>query len=294
MTAGIYSSRQKLSVLLITKAFGGQLARKAVAIENYPGYESISGLELLRKFEKHLRRQKIDIERDEVLSLKKSGQKFLVRTKNKQTFDTKAVIIASGADPRPLEVPGEKEFLGHGLSYCTTCDGPLFADKTVAVIGGGNSGFDAAIFLASYAKKIYILERGPSITADSVNQERARKTGKIEVLASATLKEIKGQKFVQAVVYEEIGSKKLHAFKVEGVFIEIGSVPATGFVKGMVDFNERNEIKIDPRTCATETPGLFAAGDVTDVKVKQIVVAAAEGAKAALAAYHYLQQSTAV
>ena len=146
VTAGIYASRQKLNTLLITKAFGGQIARKAVMIENYSGFEEISGMELIQKFEKQLRKQKIDIERDEVTKVKKIKEHFIVITKSKNRFESKAVIVASGADPRPLEVLGEKEFLGKGLSYCPLCDGPLFSDKTVAVIGGGNSAFDAAIF----------------------------------------------------------------------------------------------------------------------------------------------------
>ena len=148
ITAGIYAARQKLNILLITKSFGGQIARKAVGIENYPGFEEISGLDLIKKFEKHLRRasarsdgHKIDIERDGVRKVKKTGEKFLVQTTGKNTFEAKAVIIASGSDPRPLEVSGEKKFIGKGVSYCTTCDGPLFVNKEVAVIGGGNAGF---------------------------------------------------------------------------------------------------------------------------------------------------------
>ncbi|MBU2578494.1 FAD-dependent oxidoreductase, partial [Patescibacteria group bacterium] len=171
ITAGIYAARQKLNTLLITKSFGGQIARKAVAIENYPGFEKISGLELIKRLEKHLRKQKIDIERDEVTKLKKIGNRFFVQTKSKHRFQSKAVIVASGADPRPLEVEGEKKYIGRGLSYCPTCDGPLFEGKTVAVIGGGNAGFEAALALSNWAKKIYILEFAPKVGANTENQD---------------------------------------------------------------------------------------------------------------------------
>jgi len=290
ITAGIYAARQKLNTLLITKDFGGQVARKAVVIENYPGFEEISGMELIKKFEKHLRKQKVDIERDEVTKLKKIKNGFLVLTKSKNRFESKAVIIASGAAPRPLEVPGEKKFIGRGVSYCTICDGPLFSNKIVAAIGGGNAGFEAAIFLSNIAKKIYILEYGPKVGADQTNQERVKKTGKVEVITNAALKQIKGQKFVNSIIYQDRNSKKNITLPLEGVFVEIGSQPATAFVKGLVDFNKKDEIKINLRTNQTKISGLFAAGDITEIKDKQIVIAAGEGAKAALSAYDYLQK----
>ena len=326
ITAGIYAARQKLNTLLITKSFGGQVARKAVAIENYPGFEEISGLELIQRFEKHLRKftrqsfskknlgGQVDIERDEVVKLKKIKKGFLVFTESKHRFEAKAVIIASGADPRPLEVPGEKKFIGRGLSYCSVCDGPLFENKNVAVIGGGNAGFEAAIFLSNIAKKIYILEFNPKIGADETNQGRVKKTGKVEVITNAALKQIKGNqlpergeaerrvemkansergklhRFVNSIIYQDRKTKKNIILPLEGVFVEIGSQPATAFVKGLVNFNEKDEIKIDLRTNQTKIPGLFAAGDITEIKDKQIVIAAGEGAKAALSAYDYLQK----
>ncbi len=288
ITAGIYATRQKLDTLLITKSFGGQIARKAVGIENYPGFEEVSGLDLIGKFEKQLRKHKIDIERDGVRKVKKDGKKFLIQTTSKNTFEGKAVIIASGADPRPLEIPGEKRFIGRGVSYCTTCDGPLFANKTVVVVGGGNSAFEAAVFLANWVKKIYILEYALKVRADEESQEKARKTGKIEVITSTTLKKVQGKNFVDSVLYENNKTKKITSLKVDGIFVEIGSQPATSFVKGLVDFNEKDEIVIDLKTMQTKIPGLFAAGDVSNVFFKQIVIAAGEGAKAALAVSNYL------
>lgn len=290
IAAGIYAARQKLNTLLIAKGFGGQMARKAVDIENYPGFKKISGLELIQKFEKHLRKQKIDIERDSATKIKKAGKNFSVLTGSRKKFQAKTVIVASGADPRLLEVPGEKKFIGRGVSYCVQCDGPFFTDKNVVVIGGGNAGLEAALALSSYAKKIYILEFKSEVGADQIIQERAEKTGKIKEITSATLKKIQGKKFVESIVYQDRNSQELQTLKAEGVFVEIGSIPATGFVKDLVDFSERDEIKIDPKTNMTCTPGLFAAGDVTDVKHKQIVVACGEGVKAALSVYDYLQK----
>jgi len=297
ITAGIYAARQKLNSLLITKSFGGQMLKKAVMIENYPGFEEISGMELIQKFEKQLRRasvrsdgHKIDIERDEVTKVEKIEEHFLVITKNKNRFESKAIIVASGADPRPLKVLGEKEFLGKGLSYCSLCDGPLFLDKTVAVIGGGNSAFESAIFLSKIAKKIYILEASEKVRADAENQERVKKTGKVEIITNTQVQKIQGKQFVNSLIYEDRKTKREIKLPVEGIFVEIGSQPATSFVKDLVDFNERDEIAVEFETCQTKTPGLFAAGDCNIGKFKQIVTAAGEGAKAALAAYGYLEK----
>jgi len=289
ITAGIYAARQRLNTLLITKNFGGQIARITVKVENYPGFEEISGLELIQKFEKHLRKQEINIEKDEVLKVQKIDKNFTILTKSKKVFEAKTVIVASGGDPRPLEIKGEKEFLGRGVSYCCLCDGPLFKDKIVAVVGGGNAGFEAAIFLANYAQKIYILEAGPEVKAFIENQEKAQKTGKIEVITNLLLKKIQGKEFVDSIIYLDKKTNEEKKLQVNGVFIEIGIQPATFFVKELVDFNERDEIKVDFETFNTKTPGLFAAGDCNVGKYKQIVTACGEGAKAALSAYDYLK-----
>lgn len=290
ITAGIYAIRQKLNILMITKDFGGQMAKKAVDIENYPGFKKISGLDLVRKFEEHLKSlEEVDIKMEEVVRVKKSNKTFLVFTKNNK-YEAYAVIIASGADPRPLEVPGEKEFIGRGVSYCSICDGPLFKDKDVVVIGGGNAGFEAAFFLSNYVNKIYILEYSTEVKADEINQEIIKKTGKVELITNADLKEIKGDKFVNSIIYQDLKSKKTKILKISGVFVEIGTQPATSFVKDLVDFNERDEIKVEFETCQTKTPGLYAVGDLNVGKYKQIITACGEGSKAALAAYEYIQK----
>lgn len=289
LTAGIYAGRQKLNTLLITKDFGGQIARKAVAIENYPGFKKISGKDLIKKLREHFQKYEIPVVFDSVRKIEKRKEKFLVLTERRKHFSTKTIIVASGADPRPLEVEGEKKFIGRGVSYCTTCDAPLFRNKAVAVIGGGNAGFEAALALSKWAKKIYILEYGKKVKADMTNQQKARKAGKIEVITSASLKRIKGKQFVNSIIYQDRESKNNITLSVEGVFVEIGSIPATSFVKGLVDFSERDEIKVEFETCQTKTPGIFAAGDCNQGSFKQIITACGEGAKAALAAYQYLK-----
>jgi len=289
ITAGIYSARQQIRTLLIAKEFGGQMTKKAVSIENYPGFESIPGSELVERFRNHLEKFDPDIEKTNVVEINKEEKEFTVRT-SEDEFKSKAVIVASGSDPRPLEVPGEKEFIGKGVSYCSICDGALFANKKVAIIGGGDSGFESALFLKDYASNIYILEYGSEVGASIFNKRKVEKTDKIEVITSAKLKEIKGDNFVNSVVYEDRENKENKELEVEGVFVEIGNQPATSFVNNLVEFNEKDEIKIDPKTNSTKVPGLFAAGDVTEVKYNQIVIAAGEGCKAALSAYQYIQE----
>jgi len=289
ITAGIYSGRQKVKSLLITKTFGGQITQKAVMIENYPGFEKISGRDLIQKFEKHLKRFDIEIKMDEVTEVKKSNGSFLVVTKDKSVFESRAVILASGSDPRRLEIPGEKEFLGRGVSYCPTCDGPLFSNKAVAIIGGGNVAFEAALYLSNIVKKVYILEFGEKVRADATNQELVKKTGKAEIITSAQSKEIRGDRFVKELVYEDREEKKEVVLPVDGIFIEIGLQPATSFIKDLVEFNERDEVIVDFETYQTKTPGLFAAGDCNMGKARQIVTACGEGAKAVMAAFRYLR-----
>ena len=290
MTAGIYAARQQLKTLLITKEFGGQMAKKAVDIKNYPGFEEISGQDLIKSFEKHLKSHEIDIEMSAVKAVKKDGDIFSVTTADQKEFKSKTVLIASGADPRPLEVEGEKEFIGKGVSYCVSCDGPLFVDKTVVVVGGGNAGLEAALSLSNYAKKVYIMEAGAKIRAEQIIQDQVKKISKISLLTDVVLQKIQGEKFVQSVVYQEKTSKKPVTLEVQGLFVEIGSQPATSFVKDLVDFNEKDEIVADPKTSMTRTLGLFTAGDVDDVPYKQVVIACGEGAKAAISVSIYLQK----
>jgi len=289
ITAGIYGARKKLNTLLLTKDFVGQVG-KAGDIENWPGNYRIPGIELLKSFKEHLKRFDIKIEEEEVKEIKKRDGIFEISTRKNNNFQSKSVVVTSGRNPRPLKVPGEEKFVGKGVSFCPTCDAPLFKDKVVAVVGGGNSGFETALDLVKYSPKIYILEFGQKVKADETSQEKAKESGKVSVITNAVVKEIKGKDFVESIIYEDKTSGKLEEIEVQGVFVEIGSLPATVFLGDLVEFNQWGEVKIDPKTYTTKTPGLFAAGDVTDVKYKQIVVATGEGAKATLSAYEYLQK----
>ena len=288
ITAGIYAARKRLKILLITKDFLGQVA-KTSRVDNYPGFFGISGPELIKRFEEHLRNFEIEIrEGEEITKIEKDKKNFLVKT-GKEEFLAQALIVATGRDPRPLEVPGEKEFIGRGVSYCSICDAPLFKDKAVAVIGGGNSGFEAALDLVKYAKRIFIFERGDKIIADEILQEQVAQEKKIEIHLNKEVKKIEGKDKVQALLYQDLKTGKTFQVPIDGVFVQIGTIPATGFLKGLCEFNEKDEIKVDFESCGTSTPGLFAAGDVNNGKWKQIIIAAGEGARAALAAYEYLQ-----
>jgi len=292
ITAAVYASRQRMNTLLLTKDFGGQMAKKATEVCNYPGFPRISGPELIDLFVKQLKEQElVETKITEVIKVEKRENMFFVKTEENKEFSAKAVIVATGADPRPLEAIGEKEFIGKGVGYCVTCDGPLFKKKTVAVIGGGNAGLEASLFMADYASKVYILEYGAAIKADFQNKEDVKKRGNIEIITSAAVKEFKGDGFLNSLTYQDLQSNKLKVLELQGAFIEIGSEPATSMVKDLVEFNERDEIKTDSETFQTKTKGLFAVGDVNAGKYKQIVTAAGEGCKGALAVYEYLKRN---
>ena len=280
ITAGIYAARQKMKTLLLTKSFGGQMVHKSVEIENYPGFDKISSRELIERFENQLKSKDIEIETDKVLSIVKKDY-FNILTEAEKQYQSKTVIIATGSEPRKLNIKGEKEFLGKGVSYCATCDGPIFSNKKVAVIGGGEAGFETALFLKKYASDVFILEQDEKPRASKEIQEKTKEAG-IKLIVSATVKEIKGSVFVEEIIYNE------DVIKVNGIFIQIGYVPDASFAKELIDINEKGEIIVNFETLETKTPGLFAAGDINIGKVKQIITACGEGAQATIYAYNYL------
>ena len=287
ITAGIYAVRKKLKTLLITKEWGGQIT-KATEIENWPGTKKISGIDLIRQMSAQLKQYEIEIEENkEVIDINKKGDNFKIRDNDKE-YEAKAVIIATGKVPRTLNIPGEEEFKGKGVSFCATCDAPLFKDKTVAVVGGGNVGFNTALDLIKYAKKVYILEFLEEMKGDPVLREKLEQSGKVEFHTNAAVKEIKGDKFVERLIYEDRKTSEDIEIKIDGVFIAVGMMAKVDFAEKLVELNKIGEIIVDNDNC-TKTPGLFAAGDITDIKYEQIVIAAGEGAKAALAATDYLK-----
>jgi thioredoxin-disulfide reductase len=286
ITAAVYAARKKLDFAVITKDIGGQTARSG-DIENYTGYQFITGPDLAQKFREHLQNFKFDLlEGVEVIRVEKGDNFFSVETSDGKKLTARTLIIASGKRPRYLQVPGEDKYKNRGVSYCATCDGPLFADKVVAVIGGRNSALDAVLQMIRIASKVYMINITEKLEGDPVMREKVMSSSKVEIFNKSKVLEIRGEKFVSGIKIEIDG--KVRELEVEGVFVEIGLVPNSDFID-FVDKNQKGEIIIN---CAAETsvPGLFAAGDVSSVPEKQIVIAAGEGAKTALAAFSYLSK----
>ena len=291
LAAAIYAARKKLNFVVLTEKIGGQ-SLLTERIENYPGFEEIAGYELVKKMEEQAKKygtQILEGEDCEVLKIEKTGNSFRLNTKKGGEMEAKSVVVASGKRPRLLNVAGEKEFTGKGVTYCSICDAPLFEGKDVVVVGGGNSGMEASLDLLKYANKIYVLEYGLKIIGDEVSQEKLRQSGKVEFIVNAKILEIKGDKFVSGVVYEDTVSGEKKELKVEGIFVNIGQLPNTDFLKGFLELNEFNEIVVNGKTGETSVVGIFAAGDATDIPFKQCVIAAGQGATAALSAHKYLQ-----
>lgn len=288
MTAAVYAARKQIKSLLVTKDIGGQLLWTS-DIENYMGYQYITGKELTEKFRSQMEQFPIVdiIVGDTVEKLQVKGDLFEIKTEKSRSFTGKAVIIASGKRYRPMNVPGEKELVGRGVSYCATCDAPLFAGKDVVVVGGGNSGITAVIDLMNIANKIYIIDIADKLIADPILIDRTKGANNITTFLSHRVTEIKGKNSVTGVIIESLKTKEIKEIKAEGVFIEIGLLPNSEFAKGVVRLNDFGEIIVDC-ACRTSVPGIFAAGDVTTVPEKQISVAIGEGSKAALSAYKYL------
>ncbi|HAZ10524.1 MAG: hypothetical protein A2047_02590 [Omnitrophica bacterium GWA2_41_15] len=283
ITASVYAARKKINFIMLTKDVGGQAAWSS-DVENYPGYQFITGPDLVAKFQEHMQKYGIQLkENEEVIELEKRDKIIHVKT-TKETYEAKTVIVAAGKRVKELGVPGEKEYKNKGVAYCVTCDGPLFAEKDVAVVGGGNSALDAAIQMMNIANKVYLINITDVFMGDSIMQEKVRNNPKVTILHNTRVESITGDKFVKGINIDTQGRKE--TLDVKGIFIEIGLMPNSWFAKGL-DKNEKNEIKVN---CANETnvPGIFAAGDVTSVPEKQIVIAAGDGAKAALGAFRYL------
>ena len=285
ITASVYAARKRLDFLVISLDIGGQAAWSG-DIENYTGYQFITGPELTLKFEEHMRRYDTALkENEEVLEVKKSGEIILVKT-DKTDYQSRSVIIASGKKSKELAVAGEKKFKNRGLTYCATCDGPLFSAKIVAVIGGGNSALDAALQLTKIAKQVYIINNTAELGGDAIMRQKLRAATNVVILNNSEVLSVLGDKFVSSIKIKSSGQEKELA--VQGVFVEIGLTPNVAFAKN-VEKNQKNEIKINLRN-ESNIPGIFAAGDVTEIPEKQIIIAAGEGAKAALSVVHYLSR----
>jgi len=284
ITAAVYAARKKMEFSVLTQDIGGQAAWSG-DIENYTGYQFITGPDLAIKFREHLEKFEFDLrEGVGVQKIEPEGQNFSILSSNSERLSARTVIVASGKRPRNLNVPGENEYKNRGVTYCATCDGPIFANKIVAVIGGGNSALDAALQMIRLASQVYLINLTDKLTGDPVMQEKIALAKNVEVINNTKILEIYGGKFVEGMKIDTLGNTR--DLKLQGVFVEIGLIPNSDMI-GFVAKNQLGEIIV---SCANETdvPGVFAAGDVTNVPEKQIIVAAGEGAKAALTAFRYL------
>lgn len=292
IAAGVYAARKKIKTLLVTESFGGQSLVSA-GIQNWIGTVEVSGFDFAMMLEKHLRAQQdIDIvDADLVNAVTKIDDGFTVTTKSGKSYQTKTILVASGSRRRRLGIPGEDKLDGKGVAFCSICDAPLFAGKDVAVVGGGNAGLEAVVDLFPYATKIYLLERNPGLRGDAVTVERIKTNPKLSIITSVTTEEILGETTVTGLRYKELGSGATKELALGGVFVEIGAVPNSEFVKGLVAFNQFGEIAVDPRTQATSLAGIWAAGDVTDVHYKQNNIAAGHAITALLNIYDFLNRA---
>lgn len=289
MTAGVYAARKKLKTILLSKDIGGQAAWSS-DIENYLGFSMVTGAELTTKFEHHLEKFKDDVElrvlQHGVEKIEKLDANFKIHADGK-TITARAVIIAGGKVPRHLDIPGEKEFLNKGVSYCAWCDGPIFEGKDIVVAGGGNAALDAVLNVSKMVRNIYVVNLAPELTADPVMVDKVMQLPHVRVMNNTELLRIVGDKFLSGVEVKDRDKGTHKTLDVEGIFIEVGSVPATDYLHNFLKLNHEGEIIIDKNNMTSQA-GVFAAGDITDVIEKQIIVAAGEGAKAAIQASQYL------
>lgn len=291
LTAALYLSRQALNVLVISKDIGGQ-ALLTDDIQNYPGFMKISGFELMNKFQEQAAAYGASFEYDEVTSAERlQNGTFRVKTTMKEFIST-ALILAFGKTPRNLGVPGEEQFRGRGVSYCAVCDGPLFRNSEIAVVGIGEHVLQAASYLSSLASRLHIVYRGSKIQEDDDLYQQLRQKPNVTFHMNSTVHEIRGEFAVDSIVVGHNGkSGETKEIPVKGLFIEMGYVAKTDFVRGLVELNKNREIITD-KLGNTSTEGVFAAGDVTDMPYKQAVISAGQGATAALTAYNYIQSKS--
>lgn len=286
MTAAIYCVRKGYDVLIIGKEVGGQVA-KSGEIANYLGFGQTTGQDLTKEFHDHIKKfENIEHQHNiEVTKIEQNKKNFTVKTKENK-YQCKSIIIASGRNPRKLGISGEEEFKNKGVTYCATCDAPLFKNKKTAVIGGGNSGLEAVISLAKICPKVFLLEYEKKLNGDQVLADKVKNLDNVEIITNTETKEIIGDKFVTGLKYKQRDKDQVKEIKVKGIFIEIGWIPSIDFDK-ITKKNKYNEIITDKKG-KTNIKGIFAAGDITDVGYWQIIIAAGEGAKAALSAHDYL------
>lgn len=286
IAAGVYASRKQLKTVFITKDYQSQSV-VSEGIENWIGEVSIPGAELAKKFENHLKAyagEIVDVREGEWISkVEKSGDHFLITTTKgaeTSTYEAKAVLVSTGSHRRKLEAANADVFEHKGITYCASCDGPIFAGKDVVVVGGGNAGFETAIQLLAYAKSVTLLNRSAEFKADPVTIEAAKRDPKMRIITNAVIKEVRGEKFVNGLTYTDATTGEEKTLDIQGIFVEIGSVPTTEFVAGLVNLTPYGQIIVDPRTQRASCEGIWAAGDCTDGLYHQNNIAAGDAVKA--------------
>ena len=283
--AGLYAARRNLKTLILSETLGGQMSLAHI-VENYLGVEPIPGVELAEKMRKQVEKFGCEFKLEVVVGLELKDEIKKVKTKEKE-YSTKIVIIATGSHYRRLDVEGEEKFIGKGVSYCSTCDGPLFRNKKVAVIGGSDSAVNAAIYLSEMASETYLIHRRDELRAEEANQEHLKKSS-VKIIWDSVVEKIEGEKFVNKIIIKNMKTNETKELELDGLFIEIGQIPTTEIIKAAgVEVNEKNFIVVNDKF-ETNVPGVYATGDVTG-SFAQIVVAAAEGAESATNAYLYLK-----
>jgi len=282
VAAGVYAARKNLKTVFITPEFGGQ-SIVSEGIQNWIGTPLISGKDLADNLKKHLHKYAgnfVDIKEGErVVKVDKSGDTFKV-TSDKSSYEGKTVLVATGSHRRKLKVPGAEEFDNKGITYCASCDGPLFSDKDVVVIGGGNAGFETAAQLLAYTKSVTLLHRNATFKADPVTVEKLLKNPKMKTITNAELTAVKGDKFVTSITYKDNESGEEKELSTDGIFVEIGAIPTTEFVKDIVETNDFGAIVVNPKNQQTKTPGMWAAGDCTNALYHQNNIATGDAVKA--------------
>ena len=289
-TAAIYAARAQLNPLLIASSVepGGELM-KTTEVENFPGFpEGLMGPDLMANFQAQAERFGTEILFDDVVEVDLKGEVKKVKTGGGETFEAKAVIISTGAAYRELGLENEKKLSGHGVSWCATCDGFFFRDKTIAVVGGGDSAMEEANFLTKFASKVYVIHRRDSLKASKIMQQRSFDNPKIEFIWNSAVAELKGGEKLEGVVLEDTQTGEKRDLELEGLFIAIGNDPRVDLVENQVELTAERFIRVEGRSSKTSVPGVFAAGDVIDPTYRQAITAAGSGCVAALDAEHYL------
>lgn len=286
LSAAIYASRGAVSTAIVDLNMLGGQPSNYLELENYPGFQVIGGYDLMEKFEEHA--DKFGVKKFPMQEIQTVDLKNKTIVTNEYEFKAKTIIIATGAQPMKLGVPGEKEFVGRGVSYCAVCDGAFYKNKVVAVVGGGNAAVEEAMYLTKFADKVYVIHRRNELRADKIVQERAFKNDKIEFIWDSVVKEIKGDNLVNTAVLENVKTKETSNLSVNGVFPYIGMTPNVENISGQLQQDARGFVVTD-ETMATSVEGVFAIGDVRTTPLRQVITAAADGAVGAVYAVKYLE-----